>query len=302
MKKTINLQRGLLAVFLLVLMLSSACVFAENLDQQLIAAAKQGDASKVENLLARGADVNAREINGQLTLMRYTSLMWAAYKGHRDVVKILLAHGADIHASDSENRTPLMMVTSAGHLDIARMMADAGADINAKSNHHDTALLMAASGGHHKVVSWLIKKGAVVDAVNDMGETALMAAALRGHTLTVEVLLKSGARIDKTGNTVLIKASIGVLHKGGGSAETVRLLIAHGADVNQSDDNGITALIGAASRGNTSVVRELLIAGADREKRILSGQDRGETALSLALRNNHKETAELLQTCGKAAR
>lgn len=305
MKKNITAQGSCLVVFLLVIMHPSACLFAKNLDQRLIDAAKQGDAAQVENLLARGADVNARETNGQLTLMRYTALIWAAYKGNRDVVKILLVHGADVCVSDRENRTPLMMAASAGHLDIVRMLADAGADIQAKSNHHDTALLMAASGGHHQVVSWLIKKGVAVDAANDIGETALMAAALRGHTLAVEVLLKSGARtdaIDETGSTALMMASMGVLYKGGGSAETVRLLIARGADVNRSNDDGITALIGAASRGNTAVVRELLAAGADRRARIFYGQDKGETALSLALRNNHKETAELLQTYGKAAR
>jgi ankyrin repeat protein len=305
MKKTITAQGSCFIVFLLVIILPSACLFAKNLDQRLIAAAKAGDAARVENLLARGADVNAREINGQLTLMRYTALIWAAYKGHRNVVKILLAHGADVHAPDSENRTPLMMAASAGHLDIAWMLADAGADIHAKSNYHDTALLTAASGGHHKVVIWLIKKGAAVDAANDIGETALMAAALRGHTLIVDVLLKSSARIDaidEAGSTALIMASMGILYEGGGSSETVRLLIARGADVNRSNDNGITALIGAASRGNTAVVRELLKAGADRESRIFFGQDKGETALSLALRNNHKETAELLQSYGKAAK
>jgi hypothetical protein len=36
-------------------------------------------------------------------------------------------------------------------------------------------------------------------------------------------------------------------------------------------------------------------AGADREAKIIFGQDEGETALSLALRNNHTETARLLQ-------
>ena len=305
MKKTLAAGKSGWILFLVVLVFPSACVFAKNLDQQLIAVAKRGDAAQVENLLERGAAVNAREHNGQLTLMNYTALMWAAYKGHGNVVKVLLAHGADISVRDSEKRTPLMMAASAGHLDIVRMLADAGADIHARSNYSDTALFMAASGGHRAVLAWLIEKGAAVDEVNDTGETALMAAALRGHTRVVEILVKSGARVDamdETGSTALMMASMGVLYQDGGSAETARLLLASGADVNRSNDVGITALIGAASRGNTAVVRELLAAGADRKAQIFHGQDKGETALSLALRNNHQETAELLRTYSKTAK
>lgn len=304
MKKTIAAGKRGWILFLVVLVLPSACGFAVNLDQQLIAAAKRGDAAQVESLLERGAAVNARELNGQLTLMRYTALMWASYKGHGNVVKVLIARGADISLRDSESRTSLMMAASGGHLDIVRMLADAGADIHARSNYSDTALFMAASGGHRAVLAWLIEKGAAVDAASDTGETPLMAAALRGHTQAVEILMKKGARVDAidgTGSTALIMASMGVLHEGGGSAETVRLLLASGADVNHSNDDGTTALIGAASRGNTAVVRELLSAGADREARISYGQHKGETALSLALRNHHNEAAELLQTYGETA-
>lgn len=95
MKKTIAAGKSGWILFLVVLALPAACGFAKNLDQQLIAAAKRGDAAQVEHLLERGAAVNAREVNGQLTRMRYTALMWASYKGHGNVVKVLLACGAD---------------------------------------------------------------------------------------------------------------------------------------------------------------------------------------------------------------
>ena len=59
-------------------------------------AARSGNADVVEQLLAKGANVNARAARGQ------TALMWAVAQKHPDVVKVLLAHGADVHArSDS---------------------------------------------------------------------------------------------------------------------------------------------------------------------------------------------------------
>ena len=267
-------------------------------DRQLIEAAKQGDVAKVLSLLKKGANANVRETNGQLTRMGYSPLMWAASKGHKAVVEALLAGGADVHAGDSENRTALMMAAANGHPDIAALLIAGGADIHAKSLRNDTALMAAAAGGRPEIVQRLLDMGAAADWANDIGETALMAAALRGHAGTVEVLLTGGARvdaIDEMGNTALILASTGVLYEGGGSAETVKLLLADGAEVNGANDSGITALMGAATRGNSEVVRVLLAAGADRKARVFSGHDRGETALSLALRNNHGETARLLQ-------
>ena len=59
-------------------------------------AARTGDIEPVKALLARGADVNAEEADGQ------TALMWAAAEGHVDVVRALLEAGADF-------RTPLRL-------------------------------------------------------------------------------------------------------------------------------------------------------------------------------------------------
>lgn len=305
MKKTIAAGKRGWILFLVVLVFPSACVFAKNLDQQLIAAAKRGDATHVENLIERGANVNAREKNGQLTLRRCTALMWAAYNGHMPVVAILLAHDAEVDACDDNQRTALILAAERGHKDIAQRLLVAGANIRAVSKEKDTVLIVAARGGHETTVKWLLGKGVAVNSANDMGETALMAAALRGHTGTVKALLSGGARIDVVdtmGNNALILASTGVLYRGGGSAETVRLLLTHGANVNISNNKGLTALIGAASRGNTDAVKELLSAGADTTVKISVGKNKGETALSLALRNNHQETAELLQTCSKSTK
>lgn len=63
----------------------------ENLDQELIDAARYGRAGEVRRLLARGADVHAQD----------DYALWAAACcGKTKVVEILLAAGADVHADD----------------------------------------------------------------------------------------------------------------------------------------------------------------------------------------------------------
>src|ERR671913_2614223 len=58
----------------------------------LMLAAFRGNAAAVINLLERGADVNARDKDGD------TALMFAAFKGHALVVALLLQYGANVYA------------------------------------------------------------------------------------------------------------------------------------------------------------------------------------------------------------
>ena len=57
--------------------------------------AGRGDPAAVEALLDRGADVDAKDIDGR------TALMLAIQNGHLDVVKALIAKGADVNAKDN---------------------------------------------------------------------------------------------------------------------------------------------------------------------------------------------------------
>ena len=62
---------------------------APTLDEQLIGAAKSGDLAAVKTLLAKGADVNAKDGDG------LTALIAAAGEGQLEVVRLLLNKGAD---------------------------------------------------------------------------------------------------------------------------------------------------------------------------------------------------------------
>ncbi len=90
---------------------------------------------------------------------------------------------------------------------------------------------------------------------------AVIGAAREGDTARLEQLLQQGADPDTRAGvnnwTVLMHA----IHKG--QAGSVRVLIAHGADLNAAGPGGMTPLMMAAGYGYTNIVRLLLKAGAD---------------------------------------
>ena len=87
-------------------------------------AARTGKLGPVKALLARGADVNAKDRKGQ------TALMWAAAEGHADVVSTLLAAGADFRTPLPSGFTPLLFAAREGRIDVVRVLLKAGADVN----------------------------------------------------------------------------------------------------------------------------------------------------------------------------
>lgn len=72
--------------------------------------------------------------------------------------------------------------------------------------------------------------------------------------------------------------------------DLVKLLIAHGAEVDAQDISGNTALMGACFKGHLNSVKELLENGADPNKK----NENGTTALAFACMFNQREIAEVL--------
>ena len=88
-----------------------------------------GDASIIAALLEAGADANEK-----LPLGR-TPLMIAARTGNVEAIKTLLDNGADINAKDTQRgTTALMWAADEGHAAAVKLLIDRGADIKAKSN------------------------------------------------------------------------------------------------------------------------------------------------------------------------
>lgn len=70
---------------------------------QLIQAAKDGNLPATQTLLVDGADINAKNKDGE------TPLMWAEYKNHTEIIKLLIRKGADINAINNDGDTALII-------------------------------------------------------------------------------------------------------------------------------------------------------------------------------------------------
>jgi hypothetical protein len=92
-------------------------------------------------------------------------LLAAARKGDVAVVKQLLDKGADVNAKNRYNSTPLFFACDRGHLEVAKLLIERGADMNVKDNFYNaTALSWAMNKKHNDLVEYMIVKG--VDATD----------------------------------------------------------------------------------------------------------------------------------------
>ena len=88
-----------------------------------------GDAAIIETLLKAGADANEH-----LPLGR-TPIMAAARTGNVDAIKVLIDHGADVNAKETlRGTTPLMWAADEGHAPAIQLLIQHGADIKARSD------------------------------------------------------------------------------------------------------------------------------------------------------------------------
>ncbi|KAJ6057677.1 hypothetical protein N7460_000951 [Penicillium canescens] len=162
-----------------------------NSKQKLITPIQKGDLQTVTTLLAKGADANATNNEGQ------TPLMVAASYGHENIVRILIEYGADMDTQAMNGETALGTAAARGFARIIRVLIASGANVNAGSGTGKTALSQAASYGQDRIVRLLLDCGADIDALNSTGETALALAALNGNMRVARVLLDRGADVDR---------------------------------------------------------------------------------------------------------
>lgn len=104
----------------------------------LILAALKGSLPCVKLLVARGANVNARNAQG------HSALQYACSKGHKDVVEFLLQNAADANITDGRNDASLHRLASMdGREEIMKILLDwklGKIDVNAQNKEGNTAL------------------------------------------------------------------------------------------------------------------------------------------------------------------
>jgi len=254
----------------------------------LMFAAREGCAPCVPLLVAAGAQVDAKDIDDELT-----PLIMALINGRYDAAGALIQAGADVNLSDKLGRTPIYSAVDNHSMpvsarpspkevdetlnseDVIKMLLARNAEVNLQLKNGQpyrtkldrgtdgmlgagtTPLIRAAKAADHVAMRLLFEKGADPNQMTRNGITALMAAAGVGTS-----------DADTTGRVKLQPDVI----------ESIKLCLAAGADINAVDSNGRSALFGAAQQGFDKVVEFLAANGAK-----LDVKDRnGRTALDAA--------------------
>ena len=140
-----------------------------------------GGRELVELLLAKGADANATDRNGE------TPLHVAARAGGKDVVVLLLGHKADVNAKDASGKTPLHLAVTRD-LGVVEALLASKADVNARTETGESALHFAAELGRLEVVTALLAHQADANAATTLGLTPVFLAVGNGHAEVVALL------------------------------------------------------------------------------------------------------------------
>ncbi len=102
-----------------------------------------------------------------------TPLMKASHLGEREAVRRLIEAGADLNARNADGNNALWLACVGGHPNIVDMLAEAGIDIDNRNDNGATPLMYAASSGKAAVVERLLARGADVNPETLDGFSAL---------------------------------------------------------------------------------------------------------------------------------
>jgi len=180
----------------------SCTVECPPLTGELVDAAADGNVELVRSLLDRGADIDSRHPESNVT-----ALMRAAEKNYSEILKILLDRGANLDLQDSKRRTALFLATAEDYKEIVALLLEKGADHSTRDGiTGGTALMEAAANGYEEIVKLLLKEGADPNILDNDGATALHYAAWDGSKTIVKLLLDKKANpnvLDNNAETAL---------------------------------------------------------------------------------------------------
>ena len=147
----------------------------------------------------------AADLHGLPQPMPSTELTEAAASGDLETIEELLAKGVDVNLSDSSANTALIWASERGHLQVVKRLLEIEiVDIDARGYLGASALNRAARRGNLDILQCLVKAGAKLDVPNDKLQYPLHFAAFKQHPDIVKLLLDSGANprvLDRKGRT-----------------------------------------------------------------------------------------------------
>ena len=249
--------------------------------------ATMGSADEVVKLfIENGADANAADEKGVPALIYAIKDKY----GDGEIVELLLEKGANANAADEKGVPALICdLQTRKNGKIAKSLIEKGADVNAADENGNPALIYTLKDGNSEIARLLVEKGADVNAADEDGIPAL-AYALRKFNKDDEIarlLIEKGADVNVTDEDG-IPALIYAIENN--SNETIRSIIDHDADIKVTDENGNSALICAIRKYGRKEIASLLV---EKGANVNELNADGASAMMLAAENRFdKETLE----------
>ncbi|KAL4879893.1 ankyrin repeat-containing domain protein [Aspergillus karnatakaensis] len=268
----------------------------------ILVAASKGHLDIVELLLEQGVNPDSEatghifNMSGISCTQGQTALSVAAASGHVYICKLLLERRANPNSRDSNGWTPLMHAAQGGYPDTMRTLLVHGADPQYVNERGVTPLMAACSSTGAMLA--LLELGVPIDQQDNLGQTALWHAASRQDKVSIRFLTEHGANpamADRTGQTPLLAAARSQWRYPNISPhpalrESIRALLAAGADRNTTNTVGQTTLMCGAMKGNVELVRLMLAADVN-----ISVKDyRNCTAMGYAVEYGHMDIVKML--------
>lgn len=213
--------------------------------------------TRVRQAVVNGVDLTQRDEIGRPPL-------YLAVKYHQLDIVDELCTAESINVPDNYGRSPLLLALDCRKPEIVNvLLAQEGIDVNKADTHSGaTPLCLAAHGGDFEIVKALLKNRHIdVNLASVQGTTPLIVAVRNSHLDVVAALLDADADVNKSDNrglTPLHAATYAVY----GKYEKARLLLRHDANPN-TQHAGRVPLHEFAFFGDIRTACLLIAAGAD---------------------------------------
>jgi ankyrin repeat protein len=265
----------------------------------------------------------------KLTHDARTYLHWAAAKGNVEIIEYLLNKGAKMDVQDSHGATPLFFAASSGQQNakVYDIFLARGIDLKKSLNADGANVLLLGIAGDKDLTltNYFISRGLDINGTDAAGNNAFSYAARSGNIDLLKVLLQKGVK--PSANAMLMAAQSGGRRGGSAGAtlatyqyleglnikptargkngenvlhsivrkqkqnDIIQYFLDKGVDVNQVDEEGNTVFMNAASANRDTMVIGMLLG---RVKNINQANNKGITALAMALKSNSPEVVNLL--------
>lgn len=201
--------------------------------------------------------------------------------GWDDIITHALTDSGLCNSSTPEGDFPLAAAVEPGDIKLVQALLDAGADINKRDEEGNTALALSARKNNYSIGELLIKKGANINLKNNLGETPFI--ILFRYTQVVGAPSISGSPSGSCMNPLPVESSPAPNYKDLPDLleEEINrtythpfadLLLQYGADINEKDSQGFSALLYSIMGRSTPMYFFLMKRGADYEVATNTGQ------------------------------